>query len=100
MLLLTSKYEGMPNVVLEAMAQGKPVMASRVEGVTELLGPAAEEQTASWADTESFVQKLVNLAGDPVRCEKLGHANRDRVREQFSLERMIAAYARLYEGLA
>ena len=100
LLLLTSQHEGMPNVVLEAMALGKPVMASRVEGVVELLGPAADEQTAAWRDTDSFVGQLVSLARDPARCEDLGRANRERAREHFSLQRMIEAYARLYEGLA
>ena len=99
-LLLTSRYEGMPNVVLEAMALGKPVMASRVQGVVELLGPAAAEQTAPWSDTAAFVQKLVPLARDSVRCEQLGQINQGRAREQFSIERMIGAYAQLYEGLA
>ncbi len=100
MLLLTSRYEGMPNVVLEAMALGKPVMASRVEGVVELLGPGADEQTAAWRDTDAFVQQLVALARDPARCEQLGTLNQARAREHFSSAAMVAAYARLYEGLA
>ncbi|HUE74132.1 MAG TPA: glycosyltransferase [Pirellulaceae bacterium] len=99
MLLLTSQHEGMPNVVLEAMALGKPVMASRVEGVVELLGPAAVEQTAAWRDTEVFVQQLVALARDPARCEQLGQVNQARAREHFSIERKIAVHAQLYEGL-
>ena len=99
LLLLTSQHEGMPNVVLEAMALGKPVMASRVEGVVELLGPAANDQTVAWRDTETFVQKLVALARDRVRCEQLGRANQIRAREKFAIGRMVADYAQLYQGL-
>ena len=39
LLTLASAWEGMPNVVLEAMASGLPVVATRVEGIDELLGP-------------------------------------------------------------
>jgi glycosyltransferase involved in cell wall biosynthesis len=99
-LLLTSKYEGMPNVVLEAMALGKPVMSSRAAGVVELLGPGADEQTAAWRDTDAFVEQLVALARDPAQCGKLGKGNQARARESFSSGQMVALYTRLYEGLA
>ncbi len=45
LLVLPSAWEGMPNAVLEAMASHLPVVATDVEGVRELLGPAAEDQT-------------------------------------------------------
>lgn len=99
-LLLTSRHEGMPNVVLEAMALGKPVVATRAEGVMELLGAAADEQTAAWGDTESFAARIVSLANDPAACNRLGRVNQARVTEYFSLPAMVAAYEKLYSGLA
>jgi glycosyltransferase involved in cell wall biosynthesis len=82
------------------MALGKPVMATNVEGVAELLGITADEQAAAWRDTDAFVQKLVALARDPARCERLGTRNQGRAQEHFSAAAMVEAYARLYERLA
>jgi starch synthase (maltosyl-transferring) len=100
LLLLTSRYEGMPNVILEAMALAKPVIASRTQGVAELLGPLADEQTAPWRDTQGFVQRLIAMAGDPQRAAAVGVQNQSRAREEFSVAGTVDAYARLYEGLA
>ena len=57
LLVLPSAWEGMPNVVLEAMASRLPVVASDVEGVRELLGPAAERQTVRYGDTQVLIDK-------------------------------------------
>jgi len=100
LLVLPSAWEGMPNVVLEAMAAGKPVVATDVEGVRELLGPAADDQVVPPGDAESFASKLVAIAGDPALASQLGAANRRRVAERFSLAAMLAAYQQLYDRVA
>ena len=53
LLILPSRWEGMPNVVLQAMASGLPVLATDVEGVRELLGEGADTQTVSPGNAES-----------------------------------------------
>lgn len=100
LLVLPSAWEGMPNVVLEAMAAGKPVVATDVEGVRELLGPVADAQVVPPGDAESFAVKLVAIAGDPALASQLGAANRRRVEERFSLGAMITAYQQLYDRVA
>ncbi|MBW3597355.1 MAG: glycosyltransferase [Planctomycetes bacterium] len=96
MLLLPSRWEGMPNVVLEAMAAGLPVVATRSEGVLELLQETAGSQTASFGDDCEFARRVSEITANAHLASQLGQENRRRVAHHFSLESMIAAYERLY----
>lgn len=98
-LVLPSQWEGMPNVVLEAMASGRPVLAADVEGVRELLGEASE-QIASSSDAQRWRTMLNRLLTDQSLAGELGARNRERAARQFSLEAMVRAYAELYSSLA
>jgi len=100
LLVLPSAWEGMPNVVLEAMASGLPVMATDVEGVRELLGPLADQQTVRRGDAQLLVQKIVNLMSNPDIASKLGAENRRRAEQNFGLDKMVAAYENLWDTLA
>ena len=100
LVVLTSRWEGMPNVVLEAMASGKPVVATDVEGVGELLGPAAEAQMVPVDDPEGFTNKVVAIINNAQLATRLGDENRLRAQQQFSLESMAAAYRHLYVSLS
>jgi glycosyltransferase involved in cell wall biosynthesis len=96
---LPSAWEGMPNVVLEAMAAGRPVVATDVEGVRELLGPAGRQQIAPGDNPHLFVDKAVSILSDNRLAEELGRQNLDRAAGQFSLAAMVAAYEKLYRSL-
>ncbi len=99
LLLLPSRWEGMPNVVLEAMASGLGVVAMDVEGVREVLGDAADDQVVPQGDTKAFAQRVIALLNDPDRTALLGDRNRARVAEQFDWQRSVEQYAALYESL-
>jgi starch synthase (maltosyl-transferring) len=99
LLVLPSRWEGMPNVVLEAMAVERPVVSTRAEGVVELLGDAASQQTATVGDDEQFVQRMEWLLDNPQSAAEIGRRNRQRVVECFSLDRMVESYQRLYLSL-
>ncbi len=99
-LLLSSEWEGMPNVVLEAMAAGKPVVATEVEGVRELLGPAADDQIAPPRCTDLFVARMHEILENPGFSAHLGASNHDRAKQLFSVDAMARSYAELYRSLA
>jgi len=99
LLVLPSAWEGMPNVVLEAMAAGLPVVASDVEGVRELLGPAADRQIVPYADNKALANRIVELIASAETAARLGAENQVRAREHFSLQQMVTAYEDLWEGL-
>jgi glycosyltransferase involved in cell wall biosynthesis len=89
----------MPNAVLEAMAAGKPVVASDVEGVRELLGPGGDAQAAPAGDADGFLLRLMALLSDPQKAVAWGAENRRRVRDKFSLPTMVQRYELLYTSL-
>jgi glycosyltransferase involved in cell wall biosynthesis len=96
-LVLPSRWEGMPNVVLEAMAARVPVLATDVEGVRETLGPATEQQIVRFDDSDSFQRKLRALLDDVDLRAQIIVANQARVKSQFTIERMVSAYERLWK---
>lgn len=96
LVVLASRWEGMPNVILEAMACGRPVVATDVAGVREALGPNAPQQTARCDDPPEFARKITAILGDKQLAQRLGQENQKRAGQCFTLSAMVEAYERLY----
>lgn len=94
-LVLPSHYEGMPNVVLEAMAGGRPVVCSRVEGSRELIGDDPD-QGFQPADDGQFIANVNLFLEDSKFAHEVGAANQMRVSENFSVQRIIDAHRDIY----
>lgn len=99
-VLLTSEFEGVPAVVFEAMAMGLPVVASALPGNVELLGESYDGLVVPRDSVERYVEELARLAEDRSYKESHGRELRERARERFSLEQMVAGHQQLYEEIA
>jgi starch synthase (maltosyl-transferring) len=91
-LVLPSLWEGMPNVILEAMAASCPVIGTAVEGTEDLIVPGQTGWLIPPGDVVSLTQALLDAADFPERCLSYGAAGRRRVEKEFSLESTVAAY--------
>lgn len=95
-LVLPSHWEGMPNVVLEAMAARRAVVGTAVEGTEDLVIPGETGWLVPPRDPAALARALDEAAADPDRCRRLGEAGRLRVEREFSLDAVVAAYERLW----
>jgi len=96
---LSSTAEGLPMVILEAMAAGKPIVATEIGGVPEAVQNDRTGILVPIGDVQGFAAALVRLAGDAELAARMGQAGRERHRTQFSFERMIDEYADVLDGM-
>lgn len=97
--VLPSLAEGISNTILEAMASGLPVIATRVGGNVELVQEAHTGLLVPAADAEAMARALVGYAMDGDSARQAGRAGRAEVERRFSLEAMVGAYRGLYDRL-
>ena len=108
---VTSRNEGTPVALIEAMAAGRAVIGTAVGGVPDLLedapGPIPNGGTritdrgvlVNAGDADGVAGAMVLLASDPALRERLGRAARAHVLERYSHERLVRDLARLYQEL-
>lgn len=93
---LPSLYEGLPNVVLEAMASGLPVVATPVDGTKEAVVHNKTGLLVPEKEPGPLADALIKLVQDPQLAEKMGLAGRKRVEEKFSLNVQVSRFEELY----
>jgi glycosyltransferase involved in cell wall biosynthesis len=96
---LASDHESTPNVLLEAMACGLPVAATRAGGVPELVLHERTGLLTAIGDSEGLAASILRLLRDPGMRQAFGRAGRDRALARYSLRAMVQAHERVYESL-
>jgi sugar transferase (PEP-CTERM/EpsH1 system associated) len=99
LFVLPSLAEGISNTILEAMATALPVVATRVGGNGELIEEGLTGALVPSADPDAIAVAMLGYFTDARRARRHGKAGRNRVERQFSLDRMVADYDRLYRRL-
>jgi glycosyltransferase involved in cell wall biosynthesis len=97
--LFPSMQEGLPNVVLEAMACGLPCLVSSAAGVDTIVTDGQNGFSRRWDDEAGFAAVLGDLLADPTRRQAVGDEARRTIEAHFSLESVAARYRELYDDL-
>jgi glycosyltransferase involved in cell wall biosynthesis len=84
----SSRFEGIPNAILEAMAMGLPVVATDIRGAREALGPNGDEWLSPPADATALARCLVRLIRDDRLRTTLGKQNWERAMSEFQIRRL------------
>ncbi len=97
--ILPSANEGTPVTAIEALAAGKPVVATRVGGIPDVVRDGEDGFLVASGDVEALADRLAQLATDDELRKRMGDAARSRVRERYSVERLVDDVDRLYRSL-
>jgi glycosyltransferase involved in cell wall biosynthesis len=99
LFVLPSLWEGLPLVLLEAMAAGLPAVVTAVGGNPEVVGNGIAGVLVPPGDAHALAKALSSLLNDPLRRERMGQAARQRVERYFSVQKFVEAHEQLYEVL-
>ena len=98
MLVLPSFAEGLPVVLMEALASRIPVIATQIAGVSELVENGINGFIVPPGDVDTLAVRLDQLLSDPVRCAAMGAAGRRKVEAEFDIRVEVAWLAQLFVG--
>jgi glycosyltransferase involved in cell wall biosynthesis len=103
LFVLPSYTEGFPNVILEAMALGKPILATRIGAIPEMLGENTDEPCGLLVSPQSINElrdAILYLFKHPEIARTYGDRARKKVMGVYSMERVIEQYVSLWHSLA
>jgi glycosyltransferase involved in cell wall biosynthesis len=98
-LLLPSVNEGTPVSVIEALAAGRPAVATRVGGVPDVVRDGIDGYLVEVGEPATLAARLAELAADPARRAEMGAEGRQRVVERYSVDRLVNDVDELYRQL-
>jgi len=95
--VLPSYVEGLPMAILEAMAHGLPIIATRVGAIGEAVSDGQEGFLIDPGEVAALADRMCRLAGDPDLRQRMGEAARRRAEAEFSLDTMVDRIVALYD---
>jgi glycosyltransferase involved in cell wall biosynthesis len=98
-LVLPSGNEGTPVSAIEALAAGRPVVATRVGGVPDVVRDGEDGFLVEAGATDELADRLARLARDPALRQRMGEHGRARVLPRYAVERLVDDVDRLYQSL-
>jgi glycosyltransferase involved in cell wall biosynthesis len=98
-LVLPSSNEGTPVSVIEALGAGRPVVATRVGGVPDVVRDGVDGFLVEPGATAELADRLAQLAQDPTLRERMGKQGRERVLPRYAVGRLVDDVDRLYRSL-
>ena len=98
-VVVPSLWEGMPNVVLEAMAAGRPVVASRIAGMDEMVVAGETGLLCNPGDPHSLADALLKLIKDKSLMKRMGRSGYELVRQRFQTSTMVEQTVQHYRKL-
>ncbi|MGH7527741.1 MAG: glycosyltransferase family 4 protein [Gemmatimonadales bacterium] len=97
LVLLPSRIEGLSQALLEAMALGRPVIASAAAGNLDLVTDGVDGRLVRPLDPRAWAAAIEQLLAEPGLARRLGEAGRDTARNRFSLERTVERTIAVYQ---
>ena len=97
--VMPSLNEGLSNVILESMAAGAPVVATRVGGTPEAIEDGVTGLIVPPGNSAALAAAMIRLLENPELAARLGREGQERVRQRFSLDAMVHATEDLYQSL-
>ena len=98
-VVLPSYREGLPKVLLEAAACGRPVVTTDVPGCRDAIEPGVTGVLVPVQDALALAKAMNELIKDPVRCERMGTAGRALAEQAFDVRQVVAAHLAIYAEL-
>ena len=97
--VLPSRFEGMPNALLEAMACGSACVATRVSGSEDIIQHGVNGLLVESEDYQGMAQALFTLLRNPALAQQYGHLARAIIEKHYSLEHITDMYVELYQRI-
>ena len=96
MLVLSSRWEGLPIIILEAMACGRPIAAPDVSGCAEAVEDGRTGLLTAPGNPEALSRAILEILRDPERAAAMGKEGRASVEKNFSVSKMVNTTEELY----